>query len=102
MAIIYKISFSNSNKIYYGSSIRDLKTRSIEHKSRCYNEFCDAYDKKLYKYIRENVKWEDVQFNVLEEFDDITKRELHLKEKEYIRNKCNVKDHLLNKYNCVK
>jgi hypothetical protein len=90
MAIIYKISFANSNKVYYGSSLRDLNKRRIEHKSRCYNQMCDAYEKKLYKYIRENKKWEDVQFDVLEEFQEITKRELHLKEKDYIRNGTNV------------
>lgn len=96
---IYKISFLNTElgKVYYGSTTQTLNTRKLEHKSRCYNERCDAYNKNLYKYIRENTNWDNVKFDVIEQFDDITKHDLEKKEMQYIKEN---RDNVLNTRIC--
>ena len=84
--IIYKIYFTNNNKIYIGSTFRTLRERRSEHLSRCYNNKCDAYNKKLYKYIRENLEPKNIKFDIIKEFDNINKKDLHNIEKFYINN----------------
>jgi len=84
--IIYKIYFTNNNKIYIGSTFRTLRERKTEHHSRCYNSKCDAYNKKLYKYIRNNNDWENIKFEIIKKFNFINKKDLHNLERNYIRN----------------
>lgn len=89
---IYKISFMNQNipLVYYGETHQKFNRRKAEHKSRCYNSGCDAYYKPLYQFIRENVSWEDVKFDVLAEYENIDKSDLRRLEQAFILADTNV------------
>jgi len=65
---IYKIASLDPTitEIYIGSTA-DLKQRKALHKSSCNNENSDAYNTKVYHYIRDNGGWGNFKVYVLEE-----------------------------------
>ena len=65
----------NINDKYYIGSTKDIKYRIARHKSRCYNQNYKEYNIKVYKYIRDNCNdWSKVSFQILDVYDDISKK----------------------------
>lgn len=77
--IIYRIFYKD--QVNYVGSTRNYEQRKIKHKSNCFNEKRNEYNKKLYKFIRNNkIPWDSLEFEVIQEdmFDskeDILKQE---------------------------
>ena len=86
--IIYKLhSKDNTITEYYIGSTINLNNRIISHKTCCHNVNSNSYNKKVYKFIRENGNWNNWTFEILDEVDIETKQELQQNyEKEYILN----------------
>jgi len=80
---IYKITCNNTNKFYIGSTIQTLQQRLTEHKKK-YN----LYLKKKYTYNSsfEIIKNNNYKIELIEFYKCNNKKELQLKEGEYIRN----------------
>lgn len=69
---------------YIGSSI-NFKERLRKHKGDCENKNSEHYDKKLYKFIRSNNGWENFNMKVLIYYPCNNKKELEVKECEFIK-----------------
>lgn len=73
---LYKIVCKNpSIKEWYIGRTNDIRKRTFSHKNACKNK--DIY---LYRYIRENGGWCNFDMVIMEEFDDISKEEISIKE----------------------
>lgn len=83
MYVIYKIVWQNQ-VIYIGSTC-NFNRRINEHKSKCYNEISNRYNTPIYQFIRDNCKWEDLSFEIIEEIECNDKKELYEKEGKHIR-----------------
>lgn len=84
-AIIYKIISKDENvKEFYIGSTFNLNQRINEHKFCCTNQKSNEYNKKCYKYIRDNDGWLNFNFIILETFDCENNREKEIKEQDYI------------------
>ena len=83
--VIYKIFCKDSaiKDIYIGSTC-DLKKRKRHHKSDCNNEKNRGYNYYVYRFIRDNGGWDNFQMIELIKYPCDTKRELELKEREYL------------------
>ena len=82
MSVVYKISFDNES---YIGSCKNLHERKMRHKTDCLNENGKHHHLKLYQFIRENYKWEDVIFVIVEQHDTILdKLELMKREQHFI------------------
>jgi hypothetical protein len=81
---IYKLCCKDDNEpdIYIGSTI-DLETRKSIHKSTCYNQNRDNYDLKVYKKIRDTGGWDNWNFVVIEEIENCSKLDAHIREEYY-------------------
>ena len=78
---IYKISSVVGNVCYYGSTCEKLNIRYYKHKYN-YKKFQEG--NKLYVSSYEVLKYEDNIIELVENFPCNTKKELHIKEGEYI------------------
>ena len=88
-AYIYKIVCKDDNiKEFYIGSTFNIQNRIRCHKSTHKNIKSKAYNKKVYKYIRENGMWINFNIVILETFECETTKEKEQKEQEYI-NKLN-------------
>ena len=84
MSCVYKISFKDCDENYIGSSVY-LNNRKKHHKSDCFNENSNSYNKKLYQFIRDNYEWEEVVFEIVEQHDEILDNlELRKREQHFI------------------
>lgn len=83
-ANIYKLYIDDYDIIYIGSTIRNLKTRLIEHKSRYKQNKNLCKSCELFEYAFNNNK--TVNIELLEEVEFNNKNELLNKEKHYILN----------------
>ena len=63
--IVYKLFCKDFDEFYIGSTT-NFHHRKIAHKSICNNEKDKAYNKKLYKYIRNNGQFDEWEFEILE------------------------------------
>tara|TARA_R110002096_G_scaffold76777_7_gene181246 strand:+ start:1688 stop:2245 length:558 start_codon:yes stop_codon:yes gene_type:complete len=83
--IIYKLvkddDFENAN-IYVGSTT-NFENRKCLHRSSCYNENSSAFNRKVYKFIRENGGWDRFKMIEVEKFPCKDKRESEAKEHEW-------------------
>lgn len=83
---VYQISSVHSEKVYIGSTTQDLNKRLMQH-------FRNYQDYLLGKYpfvtSFEILKFGDVKIECIEEYEDVTRKELHLKEGEIILEKKN-------------
>lgn len=72
---IYIYRMNVKDKFYVGST-KDIIQRKKFHKYRCYNQNdINHYNLKVYKYIRNNCdNWCEVSFNILDVYDDISKK----------------------------
>ena len=75
---IYKDDFC-----YIGSTV-NLKKRINDHKNNCTNKAKKGYNLKIYKTIRENGGWDCFTFEVIKQFDNLTKQEARVIEQVYI------------------
>lgn len=58
---------------YYIGSTEDIEQRIKGHKTKCYDINSTKYNRKVYKYIRENCcDWSEVSFDILDVYDDIS------------------------------
>ena len=81
--IVYKISSPNTDKVYIGSTIRTIKQRLQEHKST-YKRYMDGKYRLVTSFmILEN---DDVVIEEVEKLENVTMKELHLREAYLIRN----------------
>jgi hypothetical protein len=80
---IYKITSSQTESIYIGSTCNSLENRLLSHKKN-YN----LWKNEQYGYCSsfEIVKFDDSIITLVEEFPSTTKLELHTREGEIIRN----------------
>jgi len=83
---IYKIySIDENIKQFYIGSSKNVKRRFREHKTR-FNCGVKNCNDKLYDFIKSNGGFEKFKYDILEEFENITLKELHIKENDYIKN----------------
>ena len=83
-AVIYRIYCKDKTvlEIYIGST-RDEQKRINKHKYACNNENYKRYNFKVYKFIRENGRWDNWIFEVIEEYPCENKIELVEREQYY-------------------
>ena len=64
---IYKLCSKNDKiKDCYVGSTKNLKMRIRKHKHCCNNTFSDMYNRKVYRFIRDNGGWDNWKFEELE------------------------------------
>lgn len=81
---IYKIICKDlSIEDCYVGSTKNLRNRTSEHKSNCYNSNSDRHNYKVYKFIRDNGGWENFSVIKIKEMD-CSKEEKLLEERKYI------------------
>ena len=82
---IYKIVCKDPKikDIYIGSTINFTK-RMSEHKCRCHNPNCNAYNHYKYKFIRENGGWSNFDMVIIREVNCNSRQELEVIERECI------------------
>lgn len=71
MAYIYKLKING--KSYVGST-ENIKERIEKHKSSCCNTNNISYNIKVYKFIRENGGWDNVDIHILQKCNKSVKR----------------------------
>jgi hypothetical protein len=71
MAYIYKLKING--KSYVGST-NNIKERIEKHKSCCCNTNDISYNIKVYKFIRENGGWDNVDIHILQKCNKSVKR----------------------------
>ena len=66
--LIYKIKSKNENVLMcYIGSTENLTQRQTKHKSNCYNVNSPAYNRKFYKYMRDNGGYDSFIFIILQD-----------------------------------
>lgn len=84
-SIIYKICCRDPTVTdFYVGSCCNFARRKSSHKSACNNPNSPRYNYFVYQKIRENGGWDNFQMLELLSFSCESKRELELKEREYI------------------
>ena len=82
-AVVYKLFSKNATEYYIGST-KKFHNRQIEHKTRCKSEKSREYNKKLYKYIRDNGGFDEWTFEILEKGEYENKKLLYDRERFFI------------------
>ena len=97
--VVYKLFSKNpDDNEYYIGSTNNIHRRQKEHKSCCNNKNSSDYNKKVYKYIRENGGFDKFDFEILEigEYED--KKLLHERERFFIeQNKPSLNNNIPNR-----
>ena len=70
-------------EIYVGSTT-NLNRRRWEHKSCCNNEGGDRYNSYVYQFIRNNGNWENWNIIMVEEYEAVSKLDLHKRERYWV------------------
>ena len=85
MKCVYKIVCRDTNikEFYIGSSV-NLKNRIYLHKSQCNNLNSKDYCSPVYMFINVNGGFDNWEFEVIKEYNLISKKELELNEQAYI------------------
>ena len=81
---ILKHKTDDTKEFYIGSTI-NFKKRCWEHKRRCNNQNSKKYNYKVYKYIRENGRWDEWEIILLYDYPCKNKKELHLEEQKAVK-----------------
>tara|TARA_R110000737_G_C14438151_1_gene460888 strand:+ start:174 stop:815 length:642 start_codon:yes stop_codon:yes gene_type:complete len=92
--IIYKIiNINNDIDLCYVGSTANLKLRTLDHKHNSKNISSTKYNQKKYQLVREHGGWDEFKIVVLEEIQQITKRQAEQIEEKYrIEMKANMND----------
>ena len=106
MKCVYKIVCRDKEitEFYIGSSM-DFTKRKRHHKSDCNNLNRIKYNYKVYKFIRDNGGFENWEFEVINEYKFITKKELNINEQYYkdlLKPTLNSKEVIINKKENIK
>jgi len=83
--IIYKIQHTEDESLLYIGSTTDFTNRKSQHKSACNNETDRAYDRKVYRMIRENGGWDSFTMVKIEDFPCTDGRDAEAREDELMR-----------------
>jgi hypothetical protein len=83
--VIYKIVPNNELKYCYVGNTCDIECRIKNHRSNCENFNSKAYNRLLYKTIRENGGWSEWSLIVIEKFPCNNDIEARQKEQFYIK-----------------
>ena len=83
--VIYKLCCKDPTitDVYVGSTCAFNKRKNL-HKHSCNNETSKVYNLNVYKFIRNNGGWDNFEIIELIKYPCNTKRELELKEREYL------------------
>ena len=83
--LIYKLCCRDTaiTDIYVGSTC-NFRRRKANHKHNCNNENRKGYNTYVYQFIRDHGGWENFEMIELLKYPCNTKRELGLKEREYL------------------
>ena len=74
--VVYKIQCKNRDvKDFYIGSTTDINKMIISHKNAYNNPQSKLYSKKLYAFIRNNGGWDEWEFIIIKEFEEIITRE---------------------------
>ncbi len=85
-SIIYTIKCLDNNiKDFYIGSTTNFKQRKNKHYSNCYNENNKEFNKKLYKFIRNNGGWDNFTMHKMMEINCDDKKELYKIEGQMIK-----------------
>jgi Uri superfamily endonuclease len=79
---VYKITSGNSDKVYIGSTVKSLKERLSGH-FYSFKKFLKGEVNNITSF--EVLKEGDVKIELIEEFEDITRKELSKHEGKYIK-----------------
>ena len=83
--LIYKLCCKDSTiKDCYVGSTCNFRKRKADHKSCCNNENGKSYNYPVYRFIRDHGGWDNFEMIELLKYPCETKRELALKEREYL------------------
>ena len=80
---VYKLYRVGLDEFYIGSTW-DIEKRKLKHKYNCNNSNQEAYNFKVYQYIRANGGFDKWKFQILVEKEFENKTELKIKEQECI------------------
>ena len=85
--LIYKIECNDPSitECYYGSTI-NFRNRKNQHKTDCCNDKGKAYNRKVYKFIRDNGGWDNWCMVLVEYYPCKTKLELERHERTFVIN----------------
>lgn len=85
MSCVYQIKCKDPKitETYVGSTV-DLKQRIRQHRYKCIEGNNECW-LKIYVFMRENGGFDNFEFNILEEFTDISKEQLRDEEQKYIK-----------------
>jgi predicted GIY-YIG superfamily endonuclease len=83
--VIYKLvnkeDYDNAN-IYIGSTA-NFTQRKFAHKSDCMNENKNAYNQKIYQFIRENGGWNEWNMIEVEKYPCVDNNEAYAREEHW-------------------
>jgi len=81
-SVIYKIYKEDTPEFYIGSTNNE-KQRKKDHKSDCNNEYGEKYNRKVYKFMRENGGYDNWKYEVLDIYPCDNKIQLVIREQYY-------------------
>ena len=83
--LIYKLCSNDTDiKDIYVGSTTNFNYRKTQHKTNCNNEKQSAYNRNVYKFIRENGGWEEWNMILVESYPCKSSLDLHKREREII------------------
>ena len=80
MIAIYALSCIDCPDDIYIGSTKNIKKRMGQHKHSCNNIGNTKYNRKVYKFIRENGGFENWKYHIIEEFNVYDKKQLEERE----------------------
>jgi len=87
ISFVYKISCNDEKikEIYIGSSSGSFNKRYSDHKYNCNTLGCPKYNTFKYNFIRDNGGFSNWKMEILEEYLNITDKELLKEETKYLK-----------------
>lgn len=83
--VIYKIQHNEIETLLYVGSTTHFTNRKSHHKGACTNENDKAYNRKVYRMIRENGGWDNFSMVKIEDFPCKCGRDAEAREDELMR-----------------
>jgi len=83
--VIYKIQHNEDETLLYVGSTTHFTNRKSHHKGACTNENDKAYNRKVYRMIRENGGWDSFSMIKIEDFPCKCGRDAEAREDELMR-----------------
>jgi len=92
--VMYKIQHNEDDTLLYVGSTTNFNNRKSHHKSLCENQASSAYNRKLYRMIRENGGWDCFSMVKIEDFPCENGRDAEAREDQLMRElKANMNTH---------